>query len=140
MGSESKAGLYVHMVWGTSQRKPLITPKLEPALLGCIEAEVQKLGCTVIALGGTDDHVHLLVQLAPSVSVASLAKQVKGASSHLLNSDDLARGAFRWQAGYGAFSLGRPQLEPVIGYVNRQREHHAAGRMWGQWEPSADAT
>src|SRR5438874_10572627 len=71
--------LYVHFVWATWNRAPIITPALEAPLYACIARECLHLKCEVIALGGTKDHLHALVRLYPTVSVATLAKAMKGA-------------------------------------------------------------
>jgi len=91
--------VFVHLVWGTSGRAPVITAATEGELHRVIGAKCGGLGCTLRAIGGTTDHVHLLVQLQPAVSVAELVGAAKGASSHAMNRR-LAPGAdFRWQHG-----------------------------------------
>jgi len=66
--------LYVHFVWATWNRAPLITPAVEPPLYACIAKECRDLKCDVIAIGGTEDHLHAFVRLHSTVSVAALAK------------------------------------------------------------------
>jgi REP element-mobilizing transposase RayT len=80
----------------------------------------------VLALGGVEDHVHLLVRIPATVSVAALMNQVKGASSHLLMHRTGNEG-FKWQGGYGAYSVSRDRLSIVTRYVECQREHHDGG-------------
>ena len=55
--------LYIHFVWATWDRAPIITPALEAPLYACITRECRDLKCVVIALGGTEDHVHVLARL-----------------------------------------------------------------------------
>lgn len=130
--------LYVHLVWATWDRRPLITPEIQPKIYASIQAECTQLGCEVLALGGIEDHVHLLVRLPTTVSVAELVKQVKGASSHLV-SQVLDPGlGFKWQGAYGAFTLSRSHLPRIIDYVQRQREHHRDGSLHGDLEAVFD--
>jgi len=98
-----------------------------------IESELLDLRSDVYALGGTQDHVHALVTLRAVLSVASLVKQVKGTSSRFMT--DHIEG-FRWQPGYGAFSVSRNHVERVKGYVLNQKKHHANNDIYPAWEPS----
>ncbi|MFG0283339.1 MAG: transposase [Phycisphaerales bacterium JB039] len=76
----------------------------------------------LLTIGGTADHVHLLVSLAKTVALADLMMQVKRDSSKLMR--ETIR-EFHWQDGYFAFSIGASGLEDVRGYIARQKEHHA---------------
>lgn len=87
-------------------------------------------------MNGTQDHVHLLVQLAGKTSVAELMKQVKGVSSAMVNDRNDIAERFRWQESYGAFSVSRSHLPRVIAYINNQKQHHATDSLWPQWEES----
>lgn len=136
----NKAEVYLHFVWTTEGRQPFLDPRLERAAFRCIESQAAKLGCVVLALGGMPDHVHLVVRLPPRLSIARLVKQVKGVSSALANDLDDHTKHFRWQAGYGVFSLSRPHLKKVIRYVQEQKQRHAKKRLWADWEePDTDS-
>src|SRR5947209_2742512 len=76
--------LYIHLVWSTWDRLPLLTPELKATVYVCIQAECHALNTDVIATGGIEDHVHLLVRIPTTISIADLVKQIKGASSHLV--------------------------------------------------------
>ena len=124
------ASLHVHLVWATWDRLPLITPDIQPRIYRCIQAEAFELGCEVGAIGGIEDHVHVLVRCSPAVSVSNLVKQIKGTSSRIVQREILQRGEFfKWQGSYGAFSIARNQIEPVRRYIRRQQEHHRTGRL-----------
>jgi REP element-mobilizing transposase RayT len=130
----NKLALYVHFVWATWDRLPLITPEIERRLLRNIESEAQGKGCVVLALNGTAEHVHMLVSIPTTISIAELAKQVKGVSSHFAN-DELCPGQdFKWQGSYGAFTVSRWDVEKIIQYIKRQKEHHANGEFWPEFE------
>jgi REP element-mobilizing transposase RayT len=75
--------LYIHLVWGTWDRLPLINEHNQNRIYADIFAECEKLKCKPIIVGGVSDHVHLLVRFHQTVTIAGLVKQVKGASSHL---------------------------------------------------------
>lgn len=118
--------LYLHLVWATWDRLPLLTEKLRPPVYGCIQAECKQLEANVLAVGGIADHVHLLVRIPTTITVAALVKQVKGASSHLVNQRLMARDSFKWQGGYGAFTVSKADVPRVRDYILHQEEHHRA--------------
>ena len=130
----SKSEIYFHFVWATQERQPLITPAAQKRLHAFLEMQARHLGCQVLAIGGMPDHVHLVVRTPTTVCAAQLMKQVKGSSSAFIN--DLTRRTpyFRWQEGYGVFSLSRPVLRKVIPYVENQERHHQQGPVWAEWE------
>ena len=130
----NKLALYLHLNWATWDRLPLITPDIERRLYRNIESEAQKQGCTVLALNGTTDHTHLVVRFPATITIANLVKQVKGVSSHFVNEVLLPDGSFKWQGNYGAFTVSRWDLDKIIGYVKRQKEHHGVGELVSEWE------
>ena len=82
---DSRIRIYVHFVWATWDRLPLITPEIEAGVHGHIAEKCRELGCWPLEIGGIEDHVHVLVQMSSTVTAALLAKEMKGASSHLVN-------------------------------------------------------
>ena len=94
--------MYVHMVWATWRRTPLIQPAIEPRLYGAMRAKCLQLDCPAVAAGGIADHVHLLAKLHPTVTVARLAGEVKGFTSFLVGHELLPGQFFRWQERYSA--------------------------------------
>ncbi len=82
-----------------------------------------------MALGGTTDHVHLVVWFSPSVAISDLVKRAKGASAYCANHADPDGETFRWQGGYGAFTLSVTHLQKALRYVKHQEEHHCIGRL-----------
>lgn len=77
-----------------------------------------------LAIGGTDDHVHLLLALPQTVSVAKAVQLIKGGSSKWIHDTFPEYAAFEWQEGYGAFTIGKSGVAETIDYINRQEEHH----------------
>ena len=130
----NKLQLYLHLVWATWDRLPLILPAWERRLYREIEAEARGMGCLVLALNGMMDHVHLVVSIPSAVSVAELAKQVKGVSSHFINEVIFPDSQFKWQGSYGAFSAGRDGLDALVQYIKNQTKHHAEQTLWAEWE------
>ncbi len=130
----NKLALYVHFVWATWDRLPLITPEIERRLLRNIESEAQGQGCVVLALNSIEDHVHMLASIPTTFTIANLAKQIKGVSSHFANDELFPEQNFKWQGSYGAFTVSRWDVEKIVQYIKCQKEHHATGELWPEFE------
>ena len=126
--------LYVHLVWATWDRQPLINPALERALYACIQGECRGLRAEVVAIGGVEDHVHVLVRMPPAVSVSKLVQQAKGASSHMATHCVPGAAGFRWQARYGAFSISTDEVPRVTDYIRGQKQRHHEGNLDRDYE------
>lgn len=83
------------------------------------------LGCPSLTVGGVADHVHLLMQLGRTITIADAVGKVKSASSRWVNQTRGLPAPFHWQNGYAAFSVSQSSVEAVREYVRRQPEHHA---------------
>jgi REP element-mobilizing transposase RayT len=77
-----------------------------------------------VAIGGVSDHVHLLVRFGREITMADFVKETKRVSNQWLKREGAVSRQFRWQAGYGAFSVSESQLERAIRYVQNQERHH----------------
>lgn len=121
---QSLANILVHLIFSTKDRIALIHRDVDEELYRYLAVVARQAGCPAIKVGGADDHVHLLGSLGRTVSVADVVENVKTSSSKWIKTKggDLAH--FRWQAGYGAFSVGQSQVSRVVAYIARQREHH----------------
>ena len=117
------------LFWGTWDSAPLLTEAIERAVYRVIGTECGGFGAEVVATGGTEDHVHLLVRVPPTLAPADLMKRAKGISTHLVNTQLLPGSSFRWRGGYGAVSVSPRHLAQVTAYIARQKEHHAAGTL-----------
>ncbi len=130
----NKLSLFLHLVWATWDRLPMITPDIERRLYRAIEREAIVDRCTVLALNGTADHVHVVLIIPPTATIADLVKNLKGSSSHFVNEVLRPELPFKWQGSYGAFTVSRWDLEQVVGYVKNQKQHHAASTLLQEWE------
>jgi REP element-mobilizing transposase RayT len=127
---------YYHIVWATKYREPLITLEVEATLYPAIVGKANELGAIVYALNGTVDHVHLVAAIPPRLAVASVVGEIKGRSSHVVNHHFPID--FAWQVGYGVLTFGEKHLPWVVGYVDRQKEHHVAQTLHARLEVCQD--
>jgi putative transposase len=117
--------LYLHCVWATWDRLPLITPDAEPRLYGAIVSKCKELSCSALAIGGVYDHVHVLIQFSTTITIARLIGEIKGASSHVMTHSIAPESFFKWQGSYGVFTISKRSVPQVRRYILNQKEHHA---------------
>jgi putative transposase len=115
---------YVHCVFSTKGRLPLITPELQLRLWPYIGGIARENGMKALAIGGIEDHVHALLSLPATVSFAKAVQLIKGGSSRWLHEAIPQSRTFAWQEGYAAFSVSTSQLDATVLYINRQKDHH----------------
>jgi REP element-mobilizing transposase RayT len=130
----NKMELYVHLVWATWDREPLLVPIIQRDLYRDIQFEARQLGCKVLAVNGREEHTHFVGKFSATLAIATLVKQIKGTSSHLLNAIMKPNPPFRWQAGYGAFTISRWDVDEVVQYVLNQQRHHAECSIIDEYE------
>jgi REP element-mobilizing transposase RayT len=81
-------------------------------------------GFKALAIGGVEDHVHLLLSIPSAISISKAVQLLKGNSSKWIHDTFQKFHDFQWQEGYGAFSIGISGIEDTIQYIAAQREHH----------------
>lgn len=116
--------LHYHIIWSTMDRQPILTPRIEKVFYGVIYGKAEELGLKVHAAGNVEDHVHIVLSIPPKLAVADCIRHLKGASAYSINHIGGSDGQFKWQAGYGALTVGERSLETVMEYAARQKEHH----------------
>jgi putative transposase len=122
---QSLAMVYLHVVFSTKHREPTLADEWRDELFVVLGGAANAVGCQPLAVGGVADHVHLLIRLGRTVTVADAVSGIKSTSSAWVNRTRAPAGVFRWQGGYAAFSVSQSNVEAVREYVRRQPEHHA---------------
>jgi len=122
--SHSYVSALFHCVWSTKNRQPLITPELRERLWPYLGGIAKKNNMKAIAVGGIEDHVHVLLSLPTTIGIAKAIQLIKGGSSKWVHDTFPEHREFAWQEGYGAFSIGISQLEDTKRYIATQEEHH----------------
>ena len=125
--SHTYTNIYVHLVWGTKHRESQISDRHKIRMHKYIRAIIDSLGSKTIAIGGMPDHIHILVSLAPKLSISKVVQKVKVHSTLFYNKELCLEGQFSWQEGYGAFSVSESVVKKVITYIDNQEEHHKKG-------------
>lgn len=122
---QSLSAVYIHLVFSTKDRRPLLTDEdLRSSLHAYLGSVSKNLECPPIRVGGVEDHVHLLCRLGRTITQADWVKELKRVSSIWIKDQSPALRDFSWQNGYACFSVSQSNLEAVTDYVARQKEHH----------------
>jgi REP element-mobilizing transposase RayT len=115
---------FVHCVFSTKGRAKTISTEIQSKLWPYIAGIARNHEFNAVAIGGTDDHMHVLLSLPPKIALAEAVQYIKGGSSKWVHDMWPEKKDFAWQQGYGAFSVGISHLEDTISYIHNQAEHH----------------
>ena len=122
--SQSLAKIYLHLVFSTKLRAPLIQDAVRDSLHGYMATVLTNLGCHAVLINSVEDHIHILFELARTVTVSQVVEDVKKSSSKWVKTQPGVDEGFAWQSGYGVFSVSASNVPTVREYVANQREHH----------------
>lgn len=122
--AQSLANILLHLVFSTKNREPLIETELQPRLHAYLAGACRALGSQAYRVGGTENHVHIACSLPRTLTVATLLEEIKKSSSAWIKQQGDGYALFKWQAGYGAFSVSQSQLPALVRYIDNQEEHH----------------
>lgn len=115
--------LFFHLVWSTKHRLPQLNAQLRSELFPIMGGILNDLKAHPDTMNGVDDHVHLLVKIPTTVTIADLVRHLKGDSSRKLN-DNAGKQVLKWQEKYGAFTVSPGDVERVRAYIRNQDHHH----------------
>ena len=114
----------IHCVWSTKNREPWLTPDLRERLWPYLGGIARQNQIKTLAIGGVADHVHILLSLPATLSIAKATQLLKGNSSKWIRDTFPKMRSFAWQEGYGAFSVGISGVDATVNYIRNQTEHH----------------
>lgn len=115
---------YAHLIFSTKNREPTISVAIADKIYPYMAGIATEHGADPILINGMPDHVHLLIRSSKNLADAMFMKELKGGSSSWINENNLVPGRFRWQAGYGWFSVSPKDTDQVVAYIRNQAEHH----------------
>src|SRR5664279_6183090 len=124
MSLMSYVSSYFHCVFSTKERRPLISLRLRERLWPFLGGIARQNGMKAIEIGGVPDHVHILLSLPATISIAKALQLIKGGSSKWVHESFPEHRLFAWQQEYGAFSVSVSQLDKTIEYITGQEAHH----------------
>jgi len=124
MSLHSYSRVWLHLVWATLERRPLLTKAAAARLSAYLTRYAGEKGIHMKINFVNPDHVHALVDLPTGLSIEDMMQFFKGGSSHWINQNGLVAGKFGWGCGYGVFSVSHSGLGEVAKYIAGQEEHH----------------
>ena len=124
MAIHSKVKIWVHLIWGTHNHEKIITKELGKKLFDHFVSKSIDEKIHIDKLHIRPEHIHILLELPSTMPMDKVARLLKGESSFWINENKLTPFKFKWQRGYGAFSVSASQLNIVKNYITNQDEHH----------------
>ena len=121
---QSLAKIYVHLVFSTKHRERVLPDDIRPRLHSYMGGILNGLGCSPIEINTEPDHAHVLFLLSRTEALSDVVGHLKKSSNAWLREQSPAFSDFFWQAGFGAFSVSKSQVDEVRAYIQTQREHH----------------
>ena len=123
--SQSLSKIYLHLIFSTKDRIPYLTDRgLRREVHAYLAGACRDLGSPSIAVGGVEDHVHMLFYMSRTSPVSDLVAELKRESSKWIKSKDSSLASFYWQKGYGVFSISPAHVEALTSYIANQESHH----------------
>ena len=119
---QSLANILVHLIFSTKHREPWIHHEIRPRLNAYIMGILANHQSPSVATNSVKDHIHILLALSKNYSASKIVEEIKTDSSRWMKEQGI-RG-FRWQNGYGAFSIGQSHVPAVKKYIAGQEQHH----------------
>ncbi len=116
--------VWIHAVWSTKNRQPMLTKEIRTSLYTHIINYGRSKGIWIDVVNGYTDHVHCLFSLDKEQTIAKTMHLLKGESAHWLNESGMCKEKINWQDDYFAVSIGQSQVERIRKYINAQEEHH----------------
>ncbi|MDE5687057.1 MAG: IS200/IS605 family transposase [Paramuribaculum sp.] len=120
----SKVSALYHTVFCTKHRRFTIPEAYLEDVYRYIWSETRNLNCKLLRIGGIPNHLHLLIDLHPSVCLSDFVKTVKAKSSYWMRRDDRFTAFDGWAREYFAATLSVDCKSAVVGYISSQKEHH----------------
>jgi len=124
IGVSTFTQILYHIVFSTKDREKCLSEDRRPDLYRYVWGIVKNNNTHLYRINGTEDHVHILSGLHPSVSLADFVKDIKLGGSGWIKQQRVFPRFSHWQEGYGAFTLSIREKNAVIEYIKNQEEHH----------------
>jgi len=116
--------VWIHLVWATKSRKPLLSSTIRPIIFNHIRENASTKNIHLDFINGFTEHVHCLVSMNAKQTIAEITQLIKGESSFWINKNNLTRTNFEWQDDYYAVSVSHSDVNRVREYIKNQENHH----------------
>ena len=120
----SKVYLFIHVITCVKNKEPLLTKPVRTVLFAHIKKHATENGINVLSVNGTDDHMHVVVQMMPTQNLAQIMKSIRTDSADWINEGNFIKNHFEWEEGFAALSVSPSGIKQVLEYLDKQEEHH----------------
>jgi putative transposase len=135
MTKDNYIAVYIHFVWATKNFENVLDKSVRYKLFDHIYKDANLKGIKVKIVNGVENHIHCLVSMLTTQTIAEVAKQLKGESSHWFNENNPNHyQKLVWQNGYGAISVSPQAFKKVYNYIYKQEEHHKSQSFEEEWQ------
>ena len=124
----------VHLVWSTKGRKCFLHSSIRQPLFEHLAQVAPEINTTALAVGGVDDHVHILLDIGRKEAVSDVVQGLKVRATNWLRKFSPSMGTTCWQEGYGAFSVGFSNVGDITKYIDQQEKHHQKQTREEEWD------
>ena len=124
MAVHSYVKIWIHLVWGTHNHEKIISKELSKTIYNHLLSRAAEESISIEYIYIRPEHVHMLFSLPSSMAIENIVRSLKGESSYWINDNNITPSKFKWQRGYGAFSVSASQSEKVKNYIATQEEHN----------------
>lgn len=122
---QSLAQVWLHFVWSVKERRPLLQDEtFRTEMFKMLSHHITQQKCVSASVGGHVDHVHALIGLSRTITIAKLVEHLKTETTKWAKQHEHGSSAFSWQAGYGVFSVSHSARGDVDHYIRNQAQHH----------------
>ena len=117
--------LLYHIVFRTKNSTPSIDQDNTEQLYSYISGIIRNKNSHLYRVSGTENHLHILTDLHPSIALANFMRELKTSTSIWMKEKGLFPLFDGWAEGYGSFTCSYFDLGDLVDYIRNQREHHA---------------
>ncbi|MDQ1329442.1 MAG: REP-associated tyrosine transposase [Candidatus Poribacteria bacterium] len=120
----SYVSCYMHYVFSTKERIKSINPEVKERLWAYMGGIAKENNMKALIVGGTSNHIHILLEIPSTINIAKAIQLIKGGSSKWVSDTFPTLKNFSWQEGYGAFSISVLGIQDTVSYIQNQEKHH----------------
>jgi len=120
----NKVYLFIHVITCVKNKEPLLTKPVRTVLFAHIKKHATEGGINVLSVNGTEDHMHVVVQMMPTQNLTQIMKSIRAESAAWINESRFIKNLFEWEEGFAALSVSPSSVKQVLDYLDKQEEHH----------------
>ena len=120
----SKVFLFIHVITCVKNKESLLTKPVRTVLFAHIKKHAVENGVNVLSVNGTDDHMHVVLQMMPTQNLAQIMTSIRTESAAWINESNFIKTQFGWEEGFAALSVSPSGIKQVLEYLEKQEEHH----------------